>query len=112
MTDVSRIELGVLGLDRGAHLLLKRALRQIPVGAPLQVFGSHEELAVHLRAWCRAQGHELELFRRRCHRQGAELAERRDEAGGAARQQRPRAGLVQAADLARSAASNDAAPSR
>ncbi len=62
MADDPRIELGALGLDRGAHLFLKRALRQIPVGAPLQVFGSHEELAVHLRAWCRAQGHELELF--------------------------------------------------
>jgi hypothetical protein len=62
MTGVPRIELGALGLDRGAHLLLKRALRQIPVGAPLQVFGSHEELEIHLRAWCRAQGHEIELF--------------------------------------------------
>src|SRR5262249_44591922 len=61
MTDASRIDLGALGLDRGAHLLIKRALRQIPVGAPLLVSGSHEELAVHLRAWCRAQGHEIVL---------------------------------------------------
>ncbi|HEU5179232.1 MAG TPA: ferritin-like domain-containing protein [Candidatus Polarisedimenticolia bacterium] len=62
MTGIPGIELGALGLDRGAHLLLKHALRQIPVGAPLDVFGSHQDLAVHLRAWCRAQGHEITLF--------------------------------------------------
>ena len=57
----SVVDLGDLGLDRGAHVLLKQALRSIPVGARLWVIGTAPELAVHLRGWCRAQGHELEL---------------------------------------------------
>jgi hypothetical protein len=58
----ARIDLGALGLDRGGHLLLKRALRGLPVGAGLDVFGTHAELAVHLRGWCRSQGHEFEFL--------------------------------------------------
>ena len=56
-----RVELGNLGLERGAHLLLKRGLRGMPVGARLEVAGRHPELAVHLRGWCRTQGHTLTL---------------------------------------------------
>ncbi|MBI3447510.1 MAG: ferritin-like domain-containing protein [Acidobacteria bacterium] len=56
-----RIDLGDLGLDRGGHLLLKRGLRDIPVGDRLEVAGRSPELAVHLRGWCRARGHELEV---------------------------------------------------
>jgi hypothetical protein len=48
-----------LGLDRGAHLLLKRALADLPPGGRLCVRGSAPDLAVHLRGWCRAQGHEF-----------------------------------------------------
>ncbi len=55
------LELGDLGLDQGGHLLVKRALRQVPVGEPVAVHGTAPELAVHLRGWCRAQGHELEI---------------------------------------------------
>ena len=62
MTGAPAINLGGLGLDRGAHLLLMRALGKLPVGEVLSVFGEHAELAVHLRAWCRAQGHGLELL--------------------------------------------------
>lgn len=62
MTSTMTVDLGDLGLDRGAHLLLKRALRAVPVGARLDVFGTHAELPVHLRAWCRSQGHLIELF--------------------------------------------------
>lgn len=58
----ARIDLGELGLDRGAHLLLTRALAGLPVRAHLDVFGSDRALPVHLRAWCRSQGHEVELF--------------------------------------------------
>ena len=54
------LDLGQLGLDQGGHLLIKRALRQLAVGARLAVRGSHRELAVHLRGWARAQGHETE----------------------------------------------------
>ena len=53
------IDINDLGLDRGAHLLIKRALRNVAVGATIGVRGSNAELAVHLPAWCRAQGHEL-----------------------------------------------------
>ncbi|MEZ6188776.1 MAG: ferritin-like domain-containing protein [Planctomycetota bacterium] len=51
------LDLGALGLDQGGHLLLKRALRALPVGGVLEVRGAHPELAVHLRGWLRAQGH-------------------------------------------------------
>lgn len=57
--DPPVVELGDLGLDRGGHLLIKHALQAIPVGARLRVIGQAPELAVHLRAWCRARGHEV-----------------------------------------------------
>ena len=53
------IDINDLGLDRGAHLLIKRALRSVAVGERIGVRGSNAELAVHLPAWCRAQGHSL-----------------------------------------------------
>ena len=53
------IDIEELGLDRGAHLLIKRALRGIPVGGALGVRGRAPDLGVHLAAWCRAAGHEL-----------------------------------------------------
>ncbi|MDP1558162.1 MAG: ferritin-like domain-containing protein [Nitrosomonas sp.] len=55
------VELGDLGLDQGGHLLVKRALRTVSVGTPIAVYGNAPELAVHLRGWCRAQGHEIEI---------------------------------------------------
>ncbi len=53
------IDISDLGLDRGAHLLIKRALRNVAVGAKIGVRGSNAELGVHLPAWCRAQGHDV-----------------------------------------------------
>src|SRR5215211_4656486 len=53
------IDIKNLSLDRGAHLLINRALLDIPVGAKLGVSGCAPELAVHLRSWCRAQGHAI-----------------------------------------------------
>lgn len=53
------VDLGGLGLDRGGHLLIKRALAALPAGALLRVRGAHPDLAVHLGAWCRAEGHEV-----------------------------------------------------
>ena len=59
-TSPSRvIDIKNLGLDRGAHLLLKRALSDLPVGGRLGVRGDAPDLAVHLRGWCRSQGHEV-----------------------------------------------------
>ena len=53
------LELGTLGLDRGAHLLVAQALRRLPVGGRIAVRGQAPELALHLSTWCRAQGHPL-----------------------------------------------------
>jgi hypothetical protein len=54
------IDLEHLGLDTGGHLLLNRALAGLPTGGQLGVLGSHPELRLHLRAWCRAHGHDLD----------------------------------------------------
>ena len=56
-----RVDLGALGLDRGGHLLLKRALRLLPAGGRLEVSGTSPDLTTHLRGWCRSQGHRLDL---------------------------------------------------
>ena len=50
------VELGDLGLDEGAHLLVKRALA---TAAEITIRGSAPTLAIDLPAWCRAQGHAL-----------------------------------------------------
>jgi hypothetical protein len=54
------LDLGDLGLDEGGHLLLKRALDALEVGDRLHVSGTDPDLAIHLAAWCRAQGHGCE----------------------------------------------------
>ena len=54
------IDLEGLGLAQGAHLLLQRALRQLPVGGRLTVAGRDPPLAVHLAAWCRERGYGFE----------------------------------------------------
>jgi hypothetical protein len=51
------LDLAALGFDRGAHLLVQRALRKLPVGGVLRVRGGDPMLGVHLRVWCRTQGH-------------------------------------------------------
>ena len=56
-SPVESLDLGDLGLDRGGHLLLKRALSKLPAGASLAVTGGSRDLAVHLRGWCRTQGY-------------------------------------------------------
>jgi hypothetical protein len=56
----AQIDLGDLGLDRGASVLLKRALAALSPGEALRVLGRSADLAVHLRAWARAQGHGFE----------------------------------------------------
>ena len=57
MSPRATIDLEDLGLDRGAHLLIDRALAALPVGGELAVHGRDPALTVHLRAWCRAHGH-------------------------------------------------------
>lgn len=58
---LQRLELGALGIDQGGHLLVQHALGSLPPGGRVRVSGSHPELAIHLRAWCRAEGHAFEL---------------------------------------------------
>ncbi|MGH9277155.1 MAG: ferritin-like domain-containing protein [Acidimicrobiales bacterium] len=50
------LDLGELGLDRGGHLLVQRALAD---DGTVEVTGSSPELAVHLRTWCRERGHRF-----------------------------------------------------
>lgn len=56
------IDIEGLGLDQGAHLLIRRALAELPGGQVLQVVGRAPELALHLAAWCRQQGHALQFY--------------------------------------------------
>jgi hypothetical protein len=54
-----RVDLQDLGLESGGALLLRRAMRQLPAGERVEVAGTHDELGLHLRVWCRAAGHEF-----------------------------------------------------
>jgi hypothetical protein len=54
------LDLGELGLDGGAHLLLRRTLGPMRPGEHLRVRGRDPALPVHLAAWCRSEGHHLE----------------------------------------------------
>jgi hypothetical protein len=51
------LDLGDLGLDEGAHLLIKHALAR---DRTVTVTGTAPTLAIDLPAWCRARGHALE----------------------------------------------------
>ncbi|MGX4694229.1 ferritin-like domain-containing protein [Streptomyces sp. JNUCC 63] len=53
------LDLAGLGLDRGAHLLLDRALRTLPSGGRLAVSGTDPALVTHLSVWCRREGHRV-----------------------------------------------------
>ena len=54
-----RVDLKDLGFGHGGSLLVKRALRSLSPGEALTVTGTASDLPVHLRAWCRAEGHEF-----------------------------------------------------
>ena len=59
-TSPSRtIDIETLSFTSGAHMLLKRAMRDLPVGGRLGVRASAPDFAVHLRGWCREQGHDF-----------------------------------------------------
>ena len=51
------LDLKELGLERGGHILIKRALAGIAVGESLEVSGRDPMLSMHLEVWARAQGH-------------------------------------------------------
>lgn len=50
------VDLGHLGIDEGGDILVRRAMRQLPVGSRVAVAGTHPELALQLRAWARGTG--------------------------------------------------------
>jgi hypothetical protein len=52
-----RVDLGDLGFDNGAHLLVQRALNSVPPGCVVEIVGRAPALAVDLPAWCRQFGH-------------------------------------------------------
>src|SRR2546429_5386716 len=56
----STIDLDALGFDRGASLLLERALAPLPPGTRLEVVGRDPALSVDLAPWCRSRGHRVE----------------------------------------------------
>ncbi len=53
------INIESLGLDQGAHLLIRRALAALAVGDTLRVTGSAPDWDMHLLAWCRSNGHAV-----------------------------------------------------
>jgi hypothetical protein len=53
------VDLAHLGFDQGARVILRRELALLPPGGRLGVTGTDDALVVHLRVWCRAEGHEL-----------------------------------------------------
>src|SRR2546421_658951 len=54
------IDLEALGFDRGAGLLIERALSRVSPGSPLEVVGRDPALTVDLSPWCRSHGHRVE----------------------------------------------------
>jgi hypothetical protein len=54
---MSIVDLGELGLDEGAQLLVKRALSS---SDRVRVIGTSPTLAIDLPAWCRARGHAFD----------------------------------------------------
>ena len=55
------IDIEDVGFERGAHLLIKHALRGVAPGGRLAVSSRAPDFGVHLLGWCRAQGHRLEM---------------------------------------------------
>ena len=53
------IDIESIGLDQGAHLIIKRALDQVAIGDTLHVVGSAAEWETHLLVWCRKNGHAV-----------------------------------------------------
>ncbi|HYM05003.1 MAG TPA: hypothetical protein VEU11_00445 [Terriglobales bacterium] len=52
--------MGDLGFDEGGALLVKRALRHAGPGEQISISGSAPDMELHLRSWCRLEGHNFE----------------------------------------------------
>jgi hypothetical protein len=55
------VDLSEVGFSEGGHLLVKRALRKAGAGHAITVSGPSVELEIDLRAWCRDEGHTLQI---------------------------------------------------
>ena len=55
------IDIEDLGLDAGAHLLIKQGLRGVAPGECIAVIGRSPGWEAQLSAWCRSQGHPFAL---------------------------------------------------
>lgn len=51
------VDVGDLGFDGGAHILVKIALAELAPGEAVRVRGSHADLAGEVATWCRQHGH-------------------------------------------------------
>ncbi|HEV2311269.1 MAG TPA: ferritin-like domain-containing protein, partial [Acidimicrobiia bacterium] len=60
MSEPTTIDLEDLGLDRGAGVLLERALAPLAPGERLTVKGRDPDLTIQLGAWCRRRGDRLD----------------------------------------------------
>jgi hypothetical protein len=58
------IDIENLGLDAGAHLLVKQGLLGVAPGEDIGVLGRSPGWEAQLSAWCRSQGHPLALTER------------------------------------------------
>jgi len=56
-----RIALDDLGFDRGAHLLIARALKPLAAGELIEVDGRDPNLVLHATTWCRTHGHAIDV---------------------------------------------------
>lgn len=59
MTAQPALDLKDLGLDRGGHILVLRALRELGPGLPLTIAGTHPDLALQLSVLAREGGHSV-----------------------------------------------------
>ena len=75
------IDIESLGLDAGAHLLVKHGLRDLPPGDVLTVLGTSPGWDAQLAAWCRSQGHPCTLTQQDGRTTVAHITQGRTEAG-------------------------------
>ena len=61
MNDAPQLDIGTLGFDSGAHILVKLALLPLATGGEVTVRGDHPEFIGELAAWCRAHGHQMRV---------------------------------------------------
>lgn len=61
MSSQPNIALEDIDLATGGYLIVQRALRDLPEGGRLRVDGRHPALRTHLAAWCRSEGHSIDL---------------------------------------------------